>query len=562
MVEKVVCYCRVSTEEEKQLNALQKQIEELEQFVHNKIDWELVDTYVDEGKSGTTTKFRPSYQKLYADLLTDNFDIVLIKDQSRLMRNVLDWYQFLDRLMKSEKKLYLYLDNCFYTPDNKFITGIKAMMAEEYSRDLSKKISSAAYRSQKNGTVYGNSRILGYKQTGGKFEIVPEEAKIVKQIFEWYAQGDGFRKILIKLKGMNITSSTGTNFSPSTLKRMLRNEKYKGLLVSHKTSYDFETKKILKNNQEDYIIIPNGVPAIVPEELWDKCAEIRQARIDKYNDSVQGKYSSNELYARYQGRYLLSGKLICSTCGESMWHDSATSQSRYAGNKDIDITKWTCRNYRTYGVKGKNANGCENTRIYDKDMIACLKKVIYELTSQQSKESISQIMKVLKLVVQKNDNIKEISSIETQIKQLKNKCNKLLDMLLDETINKRTYNDKKDELELKINKLNEQLINLRRKNRNQNSKENRLKDIENFLNTIYESPDNIPEEMIKQILNHIEIIHNPTDSQYNFTAKIFLSLSDSKNADIELIKVYETIYPFVKQGCRKRMEDWQIIVYI
>ena len=123
LMKRIVCYCRVSTEEEKQLNALQKQVEELEQFVNNKIDWELIDTYVDEGKSGTSTKGRPSYQKLFDDLLTDKFDIVLIKDQSRLMRNVLDWYQFLDRLMKSEKQLYLYLDNCFYTPDNKFITG-------------------------------------------------------------------------------------------------------------------------------------------------------------------------------------------------------------------------------------------------------------------------------------------------------------------------------------------------------------------------------------------------------------------------------------------------------
>ena len=64
-MKRVVCYCRVSTEEEKQLNALQKQIEELEQFVNNKIDWELIDTYVDEGKSGTSTKGRPSYQKLF-----------------------------------------------------------------------------------------------------------------------------------------------------------------------------------------------------------------------------------------------------------------------------------------------------------------------------------------------------------------------------------------------------------------------------------------------------------------------------------------------------------------
>ena len=257
-MQRVVCYCRVSTEEEKQLNALQKQIEELELFVKEQVDWQLIETYVDEGKSGTTTKYRPSYQKLYADLLTDKFDVVLIKDQTRLMRNVLDWYQFLDRLIKSEKQLYLYLDHCFYTPDNKFITGIKAMMAEEYSRDLSKRITSAAQRSQKNGTVYGNNSMLGYRQVNGKLEIIPEEAELVKEIFELYAQGNGFRKISQILKTRGITSSTGTDFSVSTLKRMISNEKYKGILVSHKTSHNFETKKTTRNKKEDYIIIPNG----------------------------------------------------------------------------------------------------------------------------------------------------------------------------------------------------------------------------------------------------------------------------------------------------------------
>ena len=156
------------------------------------------------------------------------------------------------------------------------------MMAEEYSRDLSKKITSAARRSQKKGTVYGNGTMLGYKQVGGKLEIIPEEAEIVKQIFAWYAEGIGCRKILCLLKERGITSSNGTDFSATTLKRMLKNEKYKGLLVSHKTLTDFETKRVTKVNEEDYIIIPNGVPAIISEELWDKCNKIRQARVDKY----------------------------------------------------------------------------------------------------------------------------------------------------------------------------------------------------------------------------------------------------------------------------------------
>lgn len=97
-------------------------------------------------------------------MLENKFDIIVIKDQSRLMRNVLDWYLFVDRLNRTKKKLYLYLDHAFYTPDDALITGIKAMMAEEYSKDLSRKILSAAKRSQKGGTVYGNNRLWGYDQ--------------------------------------------------------------------------------------------------------------------------------------------------------------------------------------------------------------------------------------------------------------------------------------------------------------------------------------------------------------------------------------------------------------
>lgn len=214
---KVVYYARVSTEEEKQVDALRKQIDELELFINNNHEWILTDKYVDEGKSGTSTKGRTEYNRLYNDLTTNKFDIVVIKDQSRLMRNVLDWYLFMDLVNKHNKRLYLYLDHTFYTPDNAFLTGIKAMMAEEYSRDLSKKISSAAKRSQLNGTVYGSNRMLGYEQSKGKMTINEEEAEIVRLVFNAYINGDGFRKIQQKLIEMNIKSSNNTDFSLSTL---------------------------------------------------------------------------------------------------------------------------------------------------------------------------------------------------------------------------------------------------------------------------------------------------------------------------------------------------------
>ena len=68
------------------------------------------DSYYDEGKSGTTRNGREGYNRLFEDMLENKFDIIVIKDQSRLMRNVLDWYLFVDRLNRTKKKLYLYLD--------------------------------------------------------------------------------------------------------------------------------------------------------------------------------------------------------------------------------------------------------------------------------------------------------------------------------------------------------------------------------------------------------------------------------------------------------------------
>lgn len=135
---RAVIYCRVSTDEETQTNSLENQIQQcLEIITKNK--WIHIYSYIDEGKSGTTTKHRNAYQKLLQDMEQDKFDIIVVKNQDRLMRNTKEWYHFIDKLTRNEKKLYFYMENKFYSPDDTLITGIKAILAEEYSRDLSKK---------------------------------------------------------------------------------------------------------------------------------------------------------------------------------------------------------------------------------------------------------------------------------------------------------------------------------------------------------------------------------------------------------------------------------------
>lgn len=486
---KVVFYARVSTEEEKQLNALDKQTVELRDFINSQEEWILVDEYIDEGKSGTVSKGRHQYNRLFEDLLTDKFDLVVIKDQSRLMRNVLDWYLFLDRLTKNKKQLYMYLDRSYYTPEQSFITGIKAMMAEEYSRDLSKKIRSAAKRSQENGTVYGSNRLLGYDQAEGKLTINEDEAVIVKQIFNWYIHGDGFRAIQQRLTEQGITSSTGTEFSISTLKRMIRNEKYKGVLVSGKRRKDFETKQMIDVPENEWVIIPGGVPAIVSEEVWDKANNILKERRKTYsidNQKIIGYFSGKS--------YPLSGKIFCGKCGKVYWHNHYRTKVN-----NLKRNAWQCSTYKAYGKRR-----CDNITIKDDFLMGVIKQILFEAFKNQ--DYLKETMDIIKVSL-KNKQSNNKDEIIRQLTKNKKRLNNLLDLMLDGTISKQEYRDKKEQLESKNSDYQEQLASMPP----DTNAQDRLKIIEDFLSRKLKDVSDIGDDIVKEVVEKVVIYEKEID---------------------------------------------------
>ena len=102
-MERVVYYARVSTEEEQQLATLQTQCSENEEFIATRKDWLLVDKYVDEGKTGTTTSGRAEFLRMLSDMVDDKYDIILIKQLDRGWRNMADWKMFESELLKTRK---------------------------------------------------------------------------------------------------------------------------------------------------------------------------------------------------------------------------------------------------------------------------------------------------------------------------------------------------------------------------------------------------------------------------------------------------------------------------
>ena len=101
-----------------------------------------------------------------ADVQQERIDCIVIKSIDRLMRNAGDWHEFIQHITAHHVRLYLYLERKFYEPQDAFLSGIKALIAEQYSRELSQKVNNAHKRRQKkiDGKLTVNNNVYGYRK--------------------------------------------------------------------------------------------------------------------------------------------------------------------------------------------------------------------------------------------------------------------------------------------------------------------------------------------------------------------------------------------------------------
>ena len=447
MVEKrlrAVFYARVSTEEEEQLNAIEKQIEENRDVIRAK-GWIPVDEYVDKGITGTQAKKRNEYIRMLDDIKKDKFDIIVVKEQSRLQRNTMDWYIFLNEMVQNQKKLYLYLENTFFDPKDKFIFGIKAMMAEEYSRDLSKKGNAAKKRRQEKGKPIITNRTWGFKNINGEIVIDDNEAQMVRQIYQLFADGFGGRVVARVLRESGIRNRNGKTLSENTIREIVKNPLYKGTAVMNKEHFDFEAKRTIKNPQSEWIYREGLVPQIIDDDLWDKANKQISSRktIDRTHNVGINK-----------GNNLLSSKIICGECGSKYWR-----------NKRQKGIYWYCsEGTRSGKVREKTGMKCVSLNLKEDEIMSMIEKLGDQLIAKEKKEEVlsSAISKIYETIANV-DNKETIEDIQAQIEKLNNRKNTLMDFLLDGTITKRDYSSKIDNLTEQISLLNAKIIKAQEK---------------------------------------------------------------------------------------------------
>lgn len=503
---RAVFYARVSTAEEEQLKALPKQVEECKDVIASK-GWKLIDGYVDEGKSGTKTDGRKAYKKLLVDMQQDKFEIVVVKSQDRLQRNTFDWYRFTDLLNKNKKRLFLYMDNKFYEPsEDALITGIKAILAEEYSRDLSKKLNNAnkrriaKARAGEPVSAMGNGQTYGYKIVEGKWVVDESQREVVRKMYELYSELHSIRKVRNALNEQGYRNQKGNLFTEEVIGRVVKNVMHKGWVILNRHHRDFESKEIIEKPEKEWVIIKNDHEAIVSEELWDNVNAEIQSHRNKGNSGRRGKRS---------GTTPLSGKIFCGCCGRVLWkHMSKGSYKTKAGRKHgyKNYAQWYCS-----GKIGRGELACSDPATVsgvklNKYLVEMADMLLDYSTIEYSKNLLKRrTLKWLEDLKNQLSTPTDNEAVEKAMADLERKRGNLIDLYTDGLITKAEFKSKSVELDNELEK-QKALLEAQEVNPDIKAIEDTIANIDEEIEALYENQTMVEEKKIQFITEHVKKI--------------------------------------------------------
>lgn len=409
----VAYYARVSTEKVEQQASIKHQEEHFEELIHSNNRWKFAGSYIDDGISGMHADKREEFQRMLRDAKLGKIDMIITKEISRFARNTLDSIQYTRELLSYGVCVWFQNDGInTIDDDSEFRLTIMAGVAQDEIRKLSSRVKFGHAQSIKNGVVLGH-RMYGYSNNQGKLELVPEEADMVRMIFQDYASGISTPRIEKKLWDMGYRSFKGGKINRDVIKNIIRNPKYKGYYCGGKVKVvDMFTKKQEFLPQSEWIMFKDDgsrVPQIIDETTWEKA----NAYLRERGEAIKSRRTS------FKNENIFTGKLFCANDGAPYW----MKQHYIRGKEDV---RWVC----SYKIKN-GAASCTSFGLAESE----LKEVIADLINKSS-ENIDSILEEYFEILQSSiknipDNKNEISRLEKQIDLLKQKREKILEYNLD-----------------------------------------------------------------------------------------------------------------------------------
>lgn len=219
---RVAAYARVSSGKDAMLHSLSAQVSHYSNLIQSRSDWEYVGVYADEAQTGTKES-RADFQRLIADCRAGKIDMVVTKSISRFARNTVTLLQTVRELKSLGVDVYFEEQNIHtQSADGELMLTVLASYAQEESRSASENQKWRVKRNFEAGIPW-NGMMLGYRLKGGKYEIVPEEAELVRRVYSAYLSGDGYLTIARQLNADGVPARFSGKWNPSVIAKILGN---------------------------------------------------------------------------------------------------------------------------------------------------------------------------------------------------------------------------------------------------------------------------------------------------------------------------------------------------
>ncbi|MBS3885675.1 MAG: recombinase family protein [Dethiobacter sp.] len=304
----VAAYARVSSGKDAMLQSLAAQVSYYSELIQRRPDWEYAGVYADEALTGTKEN-RPEFRRMLADCRDGKVDMIITKSISRFARNTVTLLETVRELKSLGVDVYFEEQNIHsISGDGELMLTILASYAQAESLSASENCKWRVRKRFENGELAGLNFMFGYLIAKGEIEIDPEQAAVVRMIFDDYIGGMGGGRIAKKLMGMNVATVRGADWNSERVMEILRNEKYTGnALLQKKYVADHLTKKLVRNTGALPQYFAEGThPAIIDTATFEKAQAVMEERRRRYD----AKDTSDN-------RYPFSGIIRCGNCDKN-----------------------------------------------------------------------------------------------------------------------------------------------------------------------------------------------------------------------------------------------------
>ena len=492
----VTFYARVSTTRDEQENSIENQINFFTEMIKSNPNWNYIEGYVDRVR-GEHAENRAEFMRMIEDGKAGRFDLVLTKEVSRFARNTIDSLTYTRDLLRAGVGVFFQNDNiCTIDSDSEMRLTIMLSIAADEVRKLSERVRWGHKRSIESGNVMGNNRIFGYDKDDCKLVINEPEAEMVRMIFYLYSTGDmSVRKIERILYDKGYRGRNGTRIHHNTVSGIIQNPKYKGFYCGNKVRIvDYRTKEQRFLPKEEWVMYKDEtgevVPAIVSEEIWNKCNRIFETR----SAAIKSREHS------FKDTSVFTGKIWCAAHDKPYWRTSYSNSV----SKGQPIYQWICSEKKKEGAKS-----CASFAIMESELYSILSGFFKDV-AENLEDYVETFLRIYKESDRSAEAMRQVSGLKATLEKENKKRDKLLELYMEELITKSEFTKRNTESSELIKGIEHQIRFIEKKSENDNSYAKAIKRIEKYFREMYDPslPMNKEQvdEMAKAVIDRISVV--------------------------------------------------------